>query len=122
MQDPNPSGSYNSDDWQHDQNWEDLKAAATTGNMTKACSMTKRCLKPETIAHGPDGDVLILARWGRVTLLGRLWDEEYAERARSPCVQMGENPVPLDNKGGITASKTDAPNPRSDALSSAAQR
>ena len=43
-------------------------------------SMTKRCLKPDTIAHGPDGDVLILARWGRVTLLGRLWDEECAEQ------------------------------------------
>ena len=28
-------------------------------------SRTRRALQPDTIAHGPDGDVLILARWGR---------------------------------------------------------
>ena len=70
-------------------------------------SVTKRSLKPETIVHGPDGDVLILARWGRVTMLGRIWDEE---RARSPCVKMGGNWVPLDNKEAIAAIKADAPN------------
>ena len=93
---------------------ERVKAALRTGARPQQIygtnSMTKRCLKPETIAHGPDGDVLILARWGRVTLLGRLWDEECAERARSPCVKMGGNRVPQDNKGAIAPTKADAPN------------
>ena len=64
-------------------------------------SLTRRALKPDTIAHGPDGDVLILARWGRVTLLRRMWDKEWAERARSrsPCVQIGEKQVPSESKG-----------------------
>ena len=63
-------------------------------------SVTKRSLKPETIAHGPDGDVLILARWGRVTLLGRLWDEECAERARSrsPHVKRQQGVVLTESK------------------------
>ncbi len=70
-------------------------------------SVTKRSLKPETIVHGPDGDLLILARWGRVTLLGRMWDEECA---RHLCVKMEGNRVPLDNKEAIAAIKADAPN------------
>ena len=62
---------------------------------------TKRARQPDTIAHGPDGDVLILVRYGRVTMLGRLWDEERAERARSrsPCVQERGKPVPSESKG-----------------------
>ena len=66
-----------------------LRSGARPQQIHGKNSVTKRSLKPETIAHGPDGDVLILARWGRVTLLGRLWDEECAERARSTCVKMG---------------------------------
>ena len=93
-----------------------LRAGARPQQICGRNSMTKRALKPDTVAHGPDGDLLILARWGRMTLLGRLWDEECAERARSPCVQMGGDRVPLDNKGAIPASKTDAPNSRSDDL------
>ena len=31
---------------------------------------TKRAKQPDTIAHGPDGDVLILVRCGCVTMLG----------------------------------------------------
>ena len=75
--------------------------------------MTKRALKPDTVAHGPDGDLLILARWGRMTLLGRLWDEECAERARSrsPCGKTGGKSVPPESKGAIAATVPDAPNP-----------
>ena len=84
-----------------------LRSGARPQQIHGKHSVTKRSLKPETIVHGPDGDVLILARWGRVTMLGRIWDEE---RARSPCVQMGGNWVPLDNKEAIAAIKADAPN------------
>ena len=84
-----------------------LRSGARPQQIHGKHSVTKRSLKPETIVHGPDGDLLILARWGRVTLLGRIWDEE---RARSPCVQMGGNGVPLDNKEAIAAIKADAPN------------
>ena len=67
-----------------------LRAGARPQQIFGRNSMTKRSLKPDTIAHGPDGDVLILARWGRVTPLGHIWDEQCVERARSPCVQMGK--------------------------------
>ncbi len=65
-------------------------------------SLTKRVLRPDTIAYGPDGDVLILVRFGRVTMLGRLWDEQSAERtrSRSPCVIPLEEPVPAESKWG----------------------
>ena len=61
---------------------------------------TRRSLKPDTIAHGPDGDVLILARWGRATLLGRMWDEECVERARSrsPHVKRQQGVVLAESK------------------------
>ena len=78
-----------------------LRAGARPQQICGTNSLTRRSLKPDTIAHGPDGDVLILARWGRVTLLGRLWDEERAERARSrsPRVQERVKPVPSESKG-----------------------
>ena len=65
------------------------RAGARPQQLCGRNSLTKRALKPDTVAHGPDGDLLILARWGRMTLLGRMWDEECAERARSrsPCVE-----------------------------------
>ena len=84
-----------------------LRSGARPQQIHGKHSVTKRSLKPETIAHGPDGDLLILARWGRVTLLGRMWDEECA---RSLCVKMKGNRVPLDNKEAIAAIKADAPN------------
>ncbi len=55
-----------------------LRAGARPQQICGTDSLTRRALKPDAIAHGPDGDVLILARWGRVTLLGRMWDEERA--------------------------------------------
>ena len=68
-----------------------LRAGAQPLQIFGKDSLTRRALKPDTIAHGPDGDVLVLVRWGRVTMLGRIWDEERAERrSRSPCVQRGE--------------------------------
>ncbi len=64
-------------------------------------SLTKRVLRPDTIAYGPDGDVLILARFGRVTRLGRMWDEQRGERtrSRSPCGQKGAELVSPESKG-----------------------
>ena len=78
-----------------------LRAGAQPQQICGRDSLTRRALKPDTIAHGPDGDVLILARWGRVTLLGRMWDEEWAERARSrsPCGQRGERDAEAKNTG-----------------------
>ena len=104
---------------------ERVRAALRTGARPQQIhgknSLTKRSLKPDTIAHGPDGDVLILARWGRVTLLGRMWDEECAERARSPRVEMGPNKISGYYKGAITATETDAPNCGPHVVPSAAQ-
>ena len=87
-----------------------LRAGAQPQQVCGKDSLTKRVLKPDTIAHGPDGDVLILVRFGRVTMLGRLWDEQRAERSRSrsPCVQRGEKQGPSEGKAGILP---DAPHP-----------
>ena len=98
-----------------------LRAGARPQQICGINSLTRRALKPDTVAHGPDGDLLILARWGRMTPLGHIWDELERARSRSPCVKMRENPVPLDNKGAITANVTDAPNCRPNAVPSAAQ-
>ena len=78
-----------------------LRAGAHPQQICGRDSMTRRALKPDAIAHGPDGDVLILVRFGRVTMLGRLWDEEMAgrDRSRSPCGQRGETQAQADNKG-----------------------
>ena len=78
-----------------------LRAGARPELVYDKDSLTRRAMKPDTIAHGPDGDVLILVRWGRVTMLGRLWDEQRTERARSrsPCGQRGETQAQADNKG-----------------------
>ena len=78
-----------------------LRAGARPEMVHGRDSLTRRALKPNTIAHGPDGDVLILARFGRATRLGRLWDEQRAERgrSRSPCGQKWETQVRADSKG-----------------------
>ena len=78
-----------------------LRAGAQPQQICGRDSLTRRALKPDAIAHGPDGDVLILVRFGRVTMLGRLWDEERAERARSrsPRGQRGERDDRAENKG-----------------------
>ncbi len=94
-----------------------LRAGARPQQLCGRNSLTKRALKPDTVAHGPDGDLLILARWGRMTLLGRMWDEECAERARSsPCGKTGGKSVPPESKGANAPTIPDAPNSRSDAL------
>ena len=78
-----------------------LRAGAQPQQVHGINALTRRAKQPDTIAHGPDRDVLILARWGRVTMLGRMWDEERAERARSrsPCGQRGERDAEANNKG-----------------------
>ena len=89
-----------------------LRAGAQPLQVFGTDSLTRRALRPDTIAHGPDGDVLVLVRWGRVTMLGRMWDEERAERtrSRSPCVQRGEKQVPSESKGANTGTLPYAPN------------
>ena len=78
-----------------------LRAGARPQLVFGTDSLTRRYLKPDTIVHGPDGDVLVLVRWGRVTRLRRIWDEERDEhRSRSPCVQRGVECVDTDSKKG----------------------
>ena len=78
-----------------------LRAGARPQQVFGTDNLTRRYLKPDTIVHGPDGDVLVLVRWGRVTVLGRIWDEERDEhRSRSPCVQRGEEQTDADSKRG----------------------
>ena len=78
-----------------------LRAGARPQQVYGIDSLTRRSLKPDTIVHGPDGDVLVLVRWGRVTVLGRIWDQERDEhRSRSPCVQRGERGFALESKRG----------------------
>ena len=89
-----------------------LRAGAQPHLVFGIDSLTKRTIKPDTIVHGPDGDVLVLVRWGRVTRLGRIWDDERDEhRSRSPCVQRGEKPVSPESKEAYTATLPYAPNP-----------
>ena len=74
-----------------------LRAGARPYQIYGVDGCTKRAKQPDTIAHGPDGDVLILVRFGRVTMLGRMWDEE---RAREPPRgQIGETKTQADVKG-----------------------
>ena len=75
-----------------------LRAGAQPQQICGKDSLTRRTLKPDTIAHGPDGDVLMLVRFGRVNMLGRLWDKERA-RSRSPRGQRGETEAQADVKG-----------------------
>ena len=95
---------------------ERVKAALRAGARPQLVfgmdSLTRRSLKPDTIVHGPDGDVLVLVRWGRVTRLGRIWDEERdEERSRSPCVKRGEKWVSTQSKEAHIATLPYAPNP-----------
>ena len=78
-----------------------LRAGARPQLVFGTDTLTKRYLKPDTIVYGPDGDVLVLVRWGRVTMLGRLWDQERDEhRSRSPCVKRDEEQTDTDSKRG----------------------
>ena len=95
---------------------ERVKAALRAGARPQLVfgidSLTRRTLKPDTVVHGPDGDVLVLVRWGRVTRLGRIWDDERDEhRSRSPCVQRGEKWVSTESKEADIATLPYAPNP-----------
>ena len=76
-----------------------LRAGARPQLVFGTDNLTRRSLKPDTIVHGPGGDVLVLVRYGRVTMLGRLWDLERDEQ-RGPCVQKKEEPVVADSKKG----------------------
>ena len=52
-----------------------LRAGARPQQICGINSLTRRAIRPDTVAHGPEGDLLILARWGRMTPLGHIWDE-----------------------------------------------
>ena len=75
-----------------------LRAGARPQQIYGIDGCTRRAKQPDTIAQGPDGDVLILVRHGRVTMLVRLWDEERA-RSRSPRGQKGAPETAADDKG-----------------------
>ncbi len=78
-----------------------LRAGARPQQVFGTDNLTRRYLKPDTIVHGPDGDVLVLVRWGRVTRLGRIWDEERDQhRSRSPCVPRAEEQTDTESKRG----------------------
>ena len=77
---------------------ERVKAALRAGARPQLVfgmdNLTRRTLRPDALVHGPDGDVLVLVRWGRVTRLGRIWNEERDEhRSRSPCVKRHQEVV-----------------------------
>ena len=89
-----------------------LRAGARPQLVFGTDTLTRRSLKPDTIVHGPDGDGLVLVRFGRVTVLGRLWDLERDEqRSRSPCVKRGEKRNSTENKEADIATLPYAPNP-----------
>ena len=89
-----------------------LRAGARPQQVFGTDNLTRRYLKPDTIVHGPDGDVLVLVRWGRVAVLGRTWDQERDEhRSRSPCVKRGEKWVSTESKEADIATLPYAPNP-----------
>ncbi len=95
---------------------ERVKAALRAGAWPQLVfgmdNLTRRTLKPDTIVHGPGGDVLVLVRWGRATMLGRIWDHERDERrSRSPCVKRAEKQNSTENKEADIATLPYAPNP-----------
>ena len=61
-----------------------LRAGAQPQQICGKDSLTRRALRPDAIAHGPDGDVLILARFGRVTMLGLSLDATYVNLPHGP--------------------------------------
>ena len=75
-----------------------LRAGARPQQIYGIAGCTRRAKQPDTIAQGPDGDVLILVRHGRVTMLDRIWDQERA-RSRSPRGQKGAPETAADEKG-----------------------
>ena len=60
-----------------------LRAGAQAVQVEMRDAATRGALHPTVIAYEADGGVLELAKHGRVTRLGRLWDQERA-RSRSP--------------------------------------
>jgi len=60
-----------------------LRAGAQAVQVEMRDAATRRALQPVVIAYEADGGVLELAKHGRVTRLGRLWDQERA-KSRSP--------------------------------------
>ena len=59
-----------------------LRAGAQAVQVEMRDAATRRALHPAVIAYEADGGVLELAKHGRVTRIGRLWDDERArERA-----------------------------------------
>ena len=60
-----------------------LRAGARAVQVEMRDPATRRALQPAVIAYEADGGILELAKNGRVTRLGRLWDQERA-RSRSP--------------------------------------
>ena len=87
-----------------------LRAGARPQLVFGTDNLTRRSLKPDTIVHGPDGDILVLVRFGRVTALGRLWDLERDEQ-RGQCVKRGEKLISTENKEADIATLPHAPNP-----------
>ena len=55
-----------------------LRAGAQAVQVEMRDAATRRALHPAVIAYEADGGVLELAKHGRVTRLGRLWDQERA--------------------------------------------
>ena len=63
-----------------------LRAGAQAVQVEMRDAATRRALHPAVIAYEADGSVLELAKHGRVTRLGRMWDQERALHSpvRSP--------------------------------------
>ena len=55
-----------------------LRAGAQAVQVEMRDAAPRRALHPAVIAYEADGSVLELAKHGRVTRLGRLWDQERA--------------------------------------------
>ena len=55
-----------------------LRAGAQAVQVEMRDAATRRALHPAVIAYEADGGILELAKHGRVTRLGRLWDQERA--------------------------------------------
>ena len=53
-----------------------LRAGARAVQVEMRDGATRRALHPAVIAYEADGGLLELAKHGRVTRLGRLWDQE----------------------------------------------
>ena len=72
-----------------------LRAGARAVQVEMRDAATRRALHPAVVAYEADGGLLELAKHGRVTRLGRLWDQERLLQSSSALRSKAEGASPM---------------------------